>query len=79
MYQNACTLAHVGMLISQPRGGWMRLKRHLKYFDCTCNFLAVKCIMEVLCGQIVIVLNNYSSTTSLYVLTDSVRGLKILA
>ena len=33
--------------------------------------------MEVLCGQIVIVLNNCSSTTSLCALTGSVRGLKI--
>ena len=51
----------------------------LKYFDCTCNFLALKCIMEVLYGQIVIVLNNCSSTTSLYALTASVHGLKISA
>ena len=51
----------------------------LKIFSCTCNFLAVKCIMEVLCGHIVIVLNNCSSTTSLYVLTGSVSGLKISA
>ena len=47
--------------------------------DCTCNFLAVKCIMEVLCGQIVIVLNNCLTTTSLCALTGSVRGLKISA
>ena len=29
-----------------------------------------------MCGQILIVLNNCSSTTSLYALTGSVRGLK---
>ena len=51
----------------------------LKYFHCTCNFLAVKYIIEVLCGQTVIVLNNCSSTTSLYALTGSVYGLKFLA
>ena len=32
--------------------------------------------MKVLCGQIVIVLNNCSSTTSLCALTGRVRGLK---
>ena len=32
--------------------------------------------MEVLCGQIVIALNNCSSMTSLYVLTGSVHALK---
>ena len=61
------------------RGGWTRLKHHKKYFHCTCNFLAVKYIMEVLYGQIVIVLNTCLSTTSLYMLTGSVHDLKILA
>ena len=35
--------------------------------------------MEVLYGQIVIVLNDCSSMTSLYALTGSVRDLKISA
>ena len=51
----------------------------LKIFWLYLYFVAVKCIMEVLCGQIVVVLNNFLSTTSLYALTGRVRGLKILA
>ena len=66
----------------KSRGVQMRLdaiEAPLKYFHCTRNFLAVKCIMEVLYGQMVIVFNNCSSTTIINALTGSVHDLKFSA